>query len=193
MTTYESSTDSSVATHGGESTSYFQEVQYPPYSLQYLHEMLTHLLNVSESNLASALPSLNEPTLYALAAALALDNPPIPVEVTAGLVGGLREELRWRDCHTMGTDPTGPVRRGRLVQMANTLTTLAAGGSSVLQRHKLVGVCPFCGEPEFQLFLRTVGWRCFACDRQGALLEFAECLLETCPPAESIPSSPPPT
>lgn len=179
MTTYESSTDSSVATHGGKSTSYFQEVQYPPYSRQYLHEMLTHLRNVSGSDLASALPSLNEPTLYALAAAVVLSNPPIPVEVMAGFIGPLRAELRWRGCRAMGTDPTGSVRRARLIQMVTTVSALKIAGASRLQRDTLVGVCPFCQEPEFRLFLPTVRWRCFGCQRSGALLEFAECLLET--------------
>jgi len=87
-------------------------------------------------------------------------------------------ELRWRNCKAMGTDPTGPVRRGRLIQLVATCTILDRAGASSLRRDNLAGDCPFCGASEFRVFLPAVRWRCFACAREGALLEFAEVLLE---------------
>ena len=182
MTTNASATDSSLTPYRPDLIPRFSYVHYPPYSPTYLQRLLPHLINVSGADLAGTLPSLTEPTLYALAAAIALADSSTDANLGCGFIGALRAELRWRDCRSMGTDPTGPVRRGRLVQMVTTITALNAAGTSPLQRNKLVGVCPYCRASEFQLFLRTVTWRCFACDRNGAVLEFAEYLLETrCP------------
>ena len=170
-------TDSADTAITSESPQY-PYVDYPPYSQQQLHDLLTHLVNISGSDLASALSSLTEPTLYALAAALAISNQTTHPYVAKAATRPLREELRWRAARAMGTDPSGPTRRGRLVQMAGTFTTLTIAGASPLQRTKLLGVCPFCASHDFQLMLPTVRWRCFSCHRDGGLLEFAEHLLE---------------
>ena len=157
---------------------------YPPYSRQYLHDLLEHLHDVSGGDLAGRLPSLTEPALYALAAAVTLNDGLVLQVRRDALAPSLRDELRWRACRAMGTDPTGPVRRGRLIQMVSTFTTLTVAGVSESQRHKLVGTCPFCGSAKFQLMLSSVRWRCFTCEHDGGLLEFAESLLEThSPPA----------
>ncbi|MCY4417289.1 MAG: hypothetical protein OXE87_13425 [Chloroflexi bacterium] len=152
---------------------------YPPYSRQYLRNLLERLCDVSGGDLAGRLPSLTEPALYALAAAVTLNDGFILGIRRDALAAPLRDELRWRACRAMGTDPTGPTRRGRLVQMVGTFTTLTVAGVSESQRQKLVGTCPFCGSTEFQLILSSVHWRCFTCGHDGGLLEFAERLLET--------------
>ena len=178
MTTTDRATDSAQTTGSIEWAGPYPAVRYPPHTRQYLRDFLAHLLNVSHGDPSPALPTLTEPSLYTLAAALAhageseADAPGIP-----GLHDALATELRWRDCRAMGTDPTGPVRRGRLIQMAETFTPLTVAGASAPQRAKLAGRCPFCASPSFQVFLPQVRWRCFECDRQGALPEFAESLL----------------
>ena len=179
MTIETSPTDSAgIRDDGGESAPQYPYIEYPPYTREYLHELLAHLVNVSGGDPAAALPTLTEPTLYALAAAVALRCGSEPERRTDGLARPLLAELRWRDCRDMGTDAAGSVRRGRFIQMVTTLTTLTTAGASSLQRHKLTGDCAFCGASEFQALLPTVSWRCFACGRQGGLLEFAEHLLQ---------------
>ena len=153
-------------------------VQYPPYTATYLRDFLAHLVSVSAGNPVSLLTSLSEPGLYALAAALGSDAGDDPLRRDENLRNALIAELRWRNCKAMGTYPQGPARRGRLIQLAATCTTLSMAGASSLQRHNLAGECPFCAAPDFRVFLPSVRWCCFACDRQGALLEFAEQLLE---------------
>ena len=177
----DSGIDSSVADATGEQ---FPGTYYPPYPADYLRELLAHLINVSHGDCAAALPSLSEPGLYALAAAIAIGRrdgaageaaaAPAHGIPTAALVA----ELRWRGCRGMGVNPVGATRRGRLVQLLTTFTPLQAPGASPLQRSKLAGACPFCGSPEFQVLLESVRWRCFGCHRAGALLEFAEQILD---------------
>ena len=155
---------------------------YPPYADQELRDFFVHLANVSRDDLIAALPGLSEPGLYILTAALARGShrgpdPATSASSTDGLPDALIAELRWRNCRAMGTDPRGPVRRGRLIQTVSTFTELRALGASSLQRQKLAGRCPFCQTELFQVFLLSVRWRCFGCRRGGGLLEFAECLL----------------
>ena len=103
----------------------------------------------------------------------------------AALVDELRQELRWRNCRAMGADPTGPVRRGRLLQLIGSFTTLSPAGASPLQHHRLRGDCPLCaGVDTLSVFLDRVRWRCFGCDRQGGLPEFAAAMLDTITPPE---------
>ena len=149
-----------------------------------LRDFLEYLASLPGDNLASRVASLSEPGLYTLVAALAVAG-----ESAAGsriksdyaaVVPGLLAEMRRRNCRGMGDDPTGPARRGRLLQLAGTFTTLSPAGNSPLQEHKLAGSCPFCGgDPSFQVYLPRVRWQCFGCSRRGGLLEFAECLLES--------------
>lgn len=155
-------------------------VNYPPYTATYLRDFLAHLVSVSAGNPVSLLTSLSEPGLYALAAALGSGvGGDDLLRHDENLCESLIAELSWRNCKGMGTDPQGHVRRGRLIQLVASCTPLSVAGASSLQRQKLSGECPFCSAPDFRVFLPSVRWRCFACDRQGALLEFAEALLES--------------
>ena len=154
-------------------------VEFPPYSRHYLSNLVANLIRISGADPAAALPSLAEPALYALAAAIAINDPSCGENLPNGFVTALLAELRWRNCRAMGGDPTGPVRRGRLIQLVTSCTTLRTLGVTPAQTHKLVGACPFCSSARFQLFLPSVCWRCFDCERQGGLLEFAESLLLT--------------
>ena len=181
MTSYAFPTDSATETLNPDPPSLYPYVHYPAFSPQYLRQLLDRLHSLSHGDLAGVLPSLNEPTLYALGAALSLPDPERSVEIAGDLHVRLGEELRFRGGRTMGSDPTGQVRRGRLIQLAATFTTLSVAGVSALQRHTLAGLCPFCRVARFRLFLPSVLWHCFACHRDGALLEFAEQLLETRP------------
>lgn len=181
MTTNVNPTDSAATTDLRMPSPAYPCVEYPPYSQRYLRELLSRLNNLSAGDLMGVLPSLNEPTLYAVAAVISLDKSPFDDIAASEFEARLREELRLRECRTMGIDPAGPVRRGRLIQLAATCTTLSVAGVSSLQRHTLLGHCPFCNAHEFRLFLGSVRWRCFGCNRGGALLEFAEQLLETRP------------
>ena len=161
-----------------EAAAQFLYVHYPPYAATYLRDFLAHLVSISVGGPASVLPSLNEPGLYTLAAALGHEGREEQFRAGENLRDALISELRRRNCKGMGTEPQGPARRGRLVQLVATCTTLTRAGASSLQRHNLAGACPFCGAPDFRVFLPPVRWRCFACGRQGALLEFAEHLLQ---------------
>ena len=179
MTNIHPYTDSSLVGDLGEPAGQFPYVHYPPYSGEYLRDFLAHLVSRFGGDVASAVPSLGEPGLYALSAAIALGIHENQFHAGDHLRDALIAELRSRNGKGMGTQPRGSVRRGRLVQIAATCTTLTVAGASSLQRHNLAGACPFCGAPDFRVFLPAVRWRCFACGRQGALLEFAENLLHT--------------
>ena len=168
---------------------------FAPYDVRQLRRVLQRFLTVSDGGAPSALTTLPEPGLYALAAALA--HPALAgVDRPAGLPAALGAEIRQRSGQGMGSDPTGPVRRGRLLQQIGAFTTLAAPGASPLQRRKLLGNCPFCrtaasppAAASFQVTLPPVRWQCFACARRGGLPEFAGYLLTDgvgiIPPASS--------
>ena len=156
--------------------------EFAPYDVPQLRRALSRFLTVAAGgSVAAALPTLPEPGLYALAAALA--HPDLAgVARPDNLAAALRSEIRCRTGQGMGSDPSGPVRRGRLLQHIGIFTTLAVPGASPLQRRKLLGGCPFCRAPaafpaSFQVSLPAVCWQCFACGRRGGLPEFAECLL----------------
>ena len=187
---------------------------YPLHTDGSLRLFLRQLAMATSSIPTTALPILPEPSLYTLAAAMFwFGNGPeqhldaalmgagfVPADGTTSigrswrtqLLPELRKELRWRDCRSMGKNPSGPVRRGRLLQMAASFVTLKAVNASPLHQHKLVGTCPFCGERSLlQVFLRDVSWRCFACQRGGGLLEFADELLDAAASVlESVPRLP---
>ena len=159
---------------------------FPPYTDQRLRDFLERLSIVAGDNLSNGLSSLSEPGLYALVAAVArsaaLEPDPRITDQFGVVTPTLLTELRRRGCRGMGADPTGSVRRGRLLQLIGTFTTLSPPGTSPRERTKLAGACPFCAaESSFQALLPKVSWRCSSCGRNGALLEFAECLLETAP------------
>ncbi len=167
-------------------------VEYPPYTDGYLRAFTERLLAAAQGEVVTTLPGLREPALYALATALARGGG-IGVDAAdrrrlkgggigqgaAGkeLAGALIVELRWRNCRAMGRDPSGAVRRGRLLQLAGAFTELEPLGASSLRRQKLAGRCPFCAGSWFQVHLPSVRWRCFGCERGGGLLELAEELL----------------
>lgn len=152
--------------------------EFAPYDVAQLRRVIARFLALSGAGgAAAALPTLPEPGLYALAAALA--HPDLAgVARPADLADALGSEIRCRSGQGMGSDPGGPVRRGRLLQHIRIFTPLAAPGVSPLQRSKMLGGCPFCRAPaSFQVSLPAVSWQCFACARRGGLVKFAECLL----------------
>ena len=103
----------------------------------------------------------------------------------AGLIDEVRRELGWRNCRAMGHNPIGAVRRGRLLQLIGSFTTLSRRGASPLQRNRVSGDCPLCGgSATLSVFLDSVRWRCFGCGRQGGLPEFAVAMLDCITPAE---------
>ena len=191
ITTSDTVTDSGDIPRRSEPAAEWPATVFPAYADQYLRDFLAHLLNVSQGSPAAILPTLSEPSLYTLAVALARVRPALSPDAPAtdalatdglatstdGLPDALLAELRWRNCRAMGTDPAGPARRGRLLQIIGAFGQLRTLGPSPLQRHKLAGRCPFCQSAMFQVFLPSVRWRCFDCQRGGGLLEFAECLL----------------
>ena len=175
-------------------------VSYPPYTAAQLREYLRHAMLTISDQPEISLAAASEPGLYALAAALfsvvrntvtrnndsggpdgRAGSGLTDVELTyANLIGEVRRELGWRNCHTMGRDPTGAVRRGRLLQLIGSFTTLSRPGASPLQRRRISGECPLCaGEGKLSVFLDGVQWRCFGCDRQGGLPEFAAAMLDS--------------
>ena len=182
-------TDSAALSPGyGDAATRWPATVFPPYTEPGLQNFLARLSSAAAGDLMPNLPTLSEPNLYTLAAALARSG-----HSDGALPAALLAELRWRNCRAMGADPTGAVRRGRLLQLVAAFTPLATLGASSLQRHKLAGVCPFCAAAaSFQVFLPQVRWRCWACARHGGLLEFAEHLLETAA-ANSRPSPTPDT
>ncbi len=156
---------------------------FPPLTDQRLREFLERFSAQAGDNLANGLSGLSEPGLYALVAAVARagalePEPPIADQFSA-VVPSLLAELRRRNCRGMGTDPAGPVRRGRLLQLIGAFATLTSPGTSPREQTRLAGACPFCAAASsFQVLLPQVTWQCFSCARSGALLEFGECLLE---------------
>ena len=161
--------------------------QFPPYTDQRLRDFLERLSTLAGDNLGDGLSRLSEPGLYALVAAIAraseLELDPRTAGQTRAVVPTLLTELRRRGCRGMGSDAMGPVRRGRLLQFVGTFTTLTFPDTSARERSKLAGDCPFCAaESSFQALLPQVSWQCSSCARSGALLEFAECLLESITP-----------
>lgn len=97
----------------------------------------------------------------------------------AKLIDEVRRELGWRNCRAMGHNPTGAVRRGRLLQLTGSFTTLARRGASPLQRNRVSGDCPLCGgAAALSVFLDSVRWRCFGCGGQGGLPELAGAMLD---------------
>lgn len=162
-------------------------VELPEFSDEYLGQVVAHLWNASDGNAPRGLEALSVLGVYTLAAALARaaglgENPHIQeVHDAGGLTSAAAAtlaELRTRDCTGLGDDPTGPERRGRLLQLVGAFTSLSALGITPLQRQKLRGACPFCtGKQSLQVSLPGVSWRCFACQQGGGIREFAECLL----------------
>ena len=161
--------------------------RFPEYTDDRLTQFVDHLWGVSNGDLASGLPLLSSAGLYTLVVALAraagVGHGPRQAdrrirEQLPAIAPALLVELRRRDCRDMGDDPTGPVRRGRLLQLVGAFAPLSQPGATTRQRAKMSGACPFCGEPaSLQVSPPAVTWRCLACDQSGGLREFAECLL----------------
>ncbi len=161
--------------------------RFPEYTDEHLTQFVDRLWAMSNGDLASGMPVLSTAGLYTLAVVLAR---------TAGVGHGswtadariadqlpaatpaLLAELQRRDSQALGDDPTGPVRRGRLLKLVGAFTSLSQASGATRQRQKMQGACPFCDEPaSLQVSLPTVTWHCFGCEKSGALREFAECLL----------------
>ena len=160
---------------GGGAGEEYPAAVFPPYDRRQLRALRERLRAAAGGTPASALAlsAVPEPGLYALAAALAGES-----GGRGELAARLRAELRTRNCRGMGVDPTGPVRRGRLLQLIGSFTTLRVAGVSSLQRRRMRGGCPLCGEADsLRVSLGLARWQCFACGRSGGLLEFAEELL----------------
>ena len=161
--------------------------RFPEYTDERLTQFVDHLRAVSNDDLASGLPALSSAGLYTLivvlarAAGVGQGSWTADARITRQLPAAapaLLAELRRRDCRGLGDDPTGPVRRGRLLQLVGAFTPLSQSGATARQRQKMRGACPFCSAPaSLQVSLPAVTWRCFQCDRSGGLREFAECLL----------------
>ena len=172
--------------------SHLPTANFPPLTDQRLREFLERFSAQAGDSLANGLSSLSEPGLYALVAAVARADglepePPIADQFSA-VVPSLLAELRRRNCRGMGTDPAGPVRRGRLLQLISAFTTLTSPGTSRREQTRLAGSCPFCNaESSLQVALSQVHWQCFSCGRSGALLEFAEYLLTKVPDLDHSP------
>ena len=177
-------------------------VSYPPYTPAQLQDFIRRSSTALSGAAEVTLTAISEPGLYTLTAALfsyscarrrnpgagppagtaALPDAALP---DAALVDEVRQELRWRNCRAMGGDPAGAVRRGRLLQLIGSFTTLSHAGASPLQRHRRRGDCPLCGgAATLSVFLASVRWRCFGCDRQGGLPEFAAAMLDTITPPQ---------
>ena len=182
-------------------------VSYPPYTPAQLQDFVRRSSMALSGAAEVTLAAISEPGLYTLTAALfsfsrarrpnpvagppagtaALPDAGLPDAALpdAALVDELRQELRWRNCRAMGHDPAGTVRRGRLLQLIGSFTTLSPAGASPLQRHRRRGDCPLCaGVATLSVFLDRVRWRCFGCDRQGGLPEFAAAMLDAIAPPQ---------
>jgi len=161
--------------------------RFPEYTDERLTQFVDHLRAMSNDDLASGLPVLSSAGLYTLVVVLAkaarvghgLWNADARVtEQLPAAAPALLAELGRCDCRGMGDDPTGPVRRGRLLQLVGTFTPLSHLGGTSRQRRNMQGDCPFCDKPaSLQVSLPAVTWRCVECDQSGGLREFAECLL----------------
>ena len=162
-------------------------VSYPPYTTAQLQDFMRRISTALPGTTEITLAAVSEPGLYTLTAALfafANRNADPPAGRAAALIAELCRELRQRNGRAMGSDPAGPVRRGRLLQLIGSFTTLSRAGASPLQRHRISGDCPLCAGPKtLSVFLASVRWRCFACDRQGGVPEFAAAMLDTVMPA----------
>ena len=161
--------------------------RFAEYTDERLTQFVDHLWAVSNGDLASGLPVLSIAGLHTLVVALARAagggqgswsaDRRIRDQLLA-TAPALLAELRRRDYRGLGDNPTGPVRRGRLLQLVGAFTSLSQPGTTARQRQQMRGACPFCNEPaSLQVSLPAVTWRCFACDQSGGLREFAECLL----------------
>ena len=169
--------DAGDGDEGGAGEEYPASV-FPPYDRRQLRALRERLRAAGGGAPASALAlsAVPEPGLYALAAALAGESGESGGR--GDLAARLRDELRTRNCRGMGVDPVGAVRRGRLLQLIGSFTTLRVAGVSSLQRRRMSGGCPLCGEADsLRVSLALARWQCFACGRSGGLLEFAEELL----------------
>ena len=179
----------------------YPATSFPLHTGASLQDFLVRLAMASANVSAPSLAMVSEPNLYRLIAAVfrfgrnsgagldaALGSAGfIPDGSDSGtghawatLLPDLRAELGWRNCQSMGKNPTGSLRRGRLLQLVGSFTTLARYSASPLHLYRLSGDCPLCHAPAaFCVFLANVQWRCFACDRCGGLPEFADQLLDT--------------
>ena len=163
---------------GGAGEEEYPAAVFPPYDGRQLRALRERLRAAAGGAPASALAlsAVPEPGLYALAAALAGEAG--ESDGRGELAARLRDELRTRNCRGMGVDPVGAVRRGRLLQLIGSFTALRVAGVSSLQRRRMRGGCPLCGEGDsLRVSLALARWQCFACGRGGGLLEFAEELL----------------
>lgn len=168
---------------------------FPEYTDERLSQFVDHLRAVSNDDVASGLPVLSAAGLYTLVVALARaagvgygswSGDRRVREQLPDAMPALLAELQRRDCQALGDDPTGPVRRGRLLQLVGAFTPLSQSGGTARQRQKMHGDCPFCDEPaSLQVSLPAVAWRCFECSRSGGLREFAEHLLTRQAPEHS--------
>lgn len=162
-------------------------VEFPEFSDEYLGQFVAHLWSAPDGDAPPGLEALSVLGIHTLAAALARaaglgENPQSRGTHDAGRLtsaaAATLAELKRRDCVDLGDDPTGPERRGRLLQLVGAFTSLHALGITTHQRQKLRGACPFCtGTQSLQVSLPGVSWRCFSCEQGGGIREFAECLL----------------
>lgn len=160
---------------------------FPEYTDEHLTQFVGHLWAASNGDLASGPPALSSGGLYTMVVVLArvagaghgsLSADRLIRDQLPAATRALLAELRRRDGQGLSDDPTGPVRRGRLLQLVGAFTPLSQLGTTARQRRKMQGDCPFCGQPaSLQVSLPAVTWRCFECDQSGGLREFAECLL----------------
>ena len=170
--------DGGAGDAGGAGEEEYPAAVFPPYDGRQLRALRERLRAAGGGAPASALAlsAVPEPGLYALAAALAGEAG--ESDGRGELAARLRAELRTRNCRGMGVDPVGAVRRGRLLQLIGSFTTLRVAGVSSLQRRRMRGDCPLCGGADaLRVSLALARWQCFACGRSGGLLEFAEELL----------------
>ncbi|MCE2501675.1 MAG: hypothetical protein J4G13_12575 [Dehalococcoidia bacterium] len=156
---------------------------FPALTAQRLREFLERFATLAGGDLTNRLSGLTEPGLYVLAAALAhaeaRELDPRIASQSSTVIPALLAELRRRDGRGMGTDPTGPVRRGRLLQLIGAFTALSPVSTSAREQAKLGGACPFCDdESAFLALLPQATWQCSCCSRSGGLLEFAGLLLQ---------------
>ena len=161
--------------------------RFPEYTDEHLTQFVDRLWAMSNGDLASSLPLLSNAGLYTLVVVLARAAGAGPGSWDAdrricdqlqAATPALLAELRRRASLAMGDDPTGPIRRGRLLQLVGAFTPLSQLGGTTRQRQKMQGACPFCDEPaSLQISLPGVTWRCFECGQSGGVHEFAECLL----------------
>ncbi|MDE2785091.1 MAG: hypothetical protein OXL37_00360 [Chloroflexota bacterium] len=194
-------TDSYLFLTGDDDTpAEWPATRFPEYTDERLTQFVDHLRAMSNGDLASGLPVLSSAGLYTLVVVLARaagvghGSWTAAARITEQLPAAtpaLLTELRRRDCRGMGDDPTGPVRRGRLLQLVGAFTRLSQPGATARQRRKMQGDCPFCGDPASLLVsLPAVTWRCFGCSRSGGLREFAECLLTQTLSRSAAPGQP---